>query len=69
MLAFAVLSLAAVLCGMLVSRLRWLYWPLTLMVMVLIWLPLSGNVLLLLMKLQVVPLLQAAAEFCRAGNE
>ncbi|UXY12223.1 Fe-S-containing protein [Kosakonia sp. ML.JS2a] len=62
-LAFAVLSLAAVLCGMLVSRLRWLYWPLTLVVMVLIWLPLSGNVLLLLMKLQVVPLLKPLLSF------
>jgi uncharacterized membrane protein len=28
-LAFAVLCLVAVLCAMLVRRMRWLYWPLT----------------------------------------
>jgi uncharacterized membrane protein len=62
-LAFAVLSLVAVLCGMLVSRMRWLYWPLTVIVMIMLWLPLSGNLLLLLMKLQVMPLLKPLLSF------
>ncbi len=62
-LAFAILSLAAVLCGMLVSRLRGLFWPLTLVVMVLLLLPITGNLLLLLMKLQVVPLLKPLLSF------
>ncbi len=68
-LAFAVLSLVAVLCGMLISRMRWLYWPLTVIVMIMLWLPLSGNLLLLLMKLQVMPLLKPLLSFvARATN-
>lgn len=62
-LAFAVLSLAAAMCGMLVRRIRWTCWPLTLVVMVMLWLPISGNLLLLLMKLQVVPLLKPLLSF------
>lgn len=62
-LAFAVLSLAAALCGMLVRRLRWAHWPLTLVLMVMLWLPISGNLLLLLMKLQVVPLVKSLLSF------
>lgn len=62
-LAFAVLCLAAAMCCMLVRRIRWTYWPLTLVVMVMLWLPVSGNLLLLLMKLQVVPLLKPLLSF------
>jgi uncharacterized membrane protein/YHS domain-containing protein len=62
-LAFAVLSLAAAMCCMLVRRIRWTCWPLTLVVIVMLWLPVSGNLLLLLMKLQVVPLLKPLLSF------
>lgn len=62
-LAFALLSLAAAVCGLLGARLRWLYWPLTLVVLFMLWLPLSGNLLLLLMKLQVVPLVKSLISF------
>ncbi|MFQ8717984.1 MAG: hypothetical protein ACLR9W_08065 [Enterobacter hormaechei] len=40
-----------------------LYWPLTLILLVMIWLPLSGNLLLPLMKLQVVPLGKSLLSF------
>lgn len=48
---------------MLLRRIRGLYWPLTLILMVMIWLPLSGNLLLLLMKLQVLPLAKSLLSF------
>lgn len=48
---------------MLLRRIRGLYWPLTLILLVMIWLPLSGNLLLLLMKLQVVPLGKSLLSF------
>ncbi|MFH2503943.1 Fe-S-containing protein [Klebsiella indica] len=62
-LAFALLCLAATLCAMLLRRMRWCYWPLTLLMIVLLWLPLSGNLLLLMMKLQVIPLLKPLLSF------
>lgn len=67
--AFAILCLAATVCGMLLRQMRWLYWPLTLVVVVMLWLPLSGNVLLLLMKLQILPLVKPLLSFvARATN-
>ncbi|MFZ4258271.1 Fe-S-containing protein [Raoultella terrigena] len=63
LLALATLCLTAALCAMLLRRMRWLYWPLTLLLMVLLWLPLGGTLLLLLMKLQVVPLLKPLLSF------
>ena len=63
LLAFAILCLVGVLSAMLLRRIRGLYWPLTLILMVMIWLPLSGNLLLLLMKLQVLPLAKSLIEF------
>ena len=63
LLAFAILCLAGVLSAMLLRRIRGLYWPLTLILMVMIWLPLSGNLLLLLMKLQVLPLAKSLLSF------
>lgn len=62
-LAFALLSLIAAVVRLLVARLRLLYWPLTLVVLFMLWLPMSGNLLLLLMKLQVVPLLKSLLSF------
>lgn len=62
-LAFALLCLAAALCAMLLRRIRWAYWPLAIVLMVLLWLPLLGNLLLLLMKLQIVPLLKPLLSF------
>ena len=38
-LAFAILCLAGVLCAMLLRRIRGLYWPLTLILLVMIWQP------------------------------
>ncbi|MEM0849894.1 DUF2318 domain-containing protein [Escherichia coli] len=55
-LAFAILCLAGVLCAMLLRRIRGLYWPLTLILLVMIWLPLSGNLPFFLMNFPVVPL-------------
>jgi uncharacterized membrane protein/YHS domain-containing protein len=67
--AFGVLSLAATVCGMLIRRMCWLYWPLTMVIVVMLWLPLSGNVLLLMMKLQIVPLAKPLLSFvARATN-
>ncbi|MBK6260193.1 Fe-S-containing protein [Citrobacter youngae] len=63
LLAFAILCLVGVLSAMLLRRIRGLYWPLTLILMVMIWLPLSGNLLLLLMKLQVLPLARSLLSF------
>jgi uncharacterized membrane protein len=63
LLAFAILCLVGVLSAMLLRRIRGLYWPLTLILMVMIWLPLSGNLLLLLMKLQVLPLAKSLLSF------
>ena len=63
LLAFTILCLAGVLSAMLLRRIRGLYWPLTLILMVMIWLPLSGNLLLLLMKLQVLPLAKSLLSF------
>ncbi|MDX6941429.1 DUF2318 domain-containing protein, partial [Enterobacter kobei] len=57
------LCLVGVLSAMLLRRIRGLYWPLTLILMVMIWLPLSGNLLLLLMKLQVLPLAKSLLSF------
>ena len=62
-LAFAILCLAGVLCAMLLRRIRVLYWPFTLILLVMLWLPLSGNLLLLLMKLQVLPLAKSLLSF------
>ncbi|POT57801.1 DUF2318 domain-containing protein [Citrobacter amalonaticus] len=62
-LAFAILCLAGVLCAMLLRRIRRLFWPVTLLLMVMLWLPLSGNLLLLLMKLQVLPLEKSLLSF------
>ncbi|MGS3450581.1 Fe-S-containing protein [Klebsiella electrica] len=62
-LAFALLCLAAALCAMLLRRMRGLYWPLTIVLAIVLWLPLSGTLLLLLMKLQIVPLLKPLLSF------
>ncbi|OZI15473.1 hypothetical protein CE195_01270 [Sodalis-like symbiont of Philaenus spumarius] len=62
-LAFALLSLIAAVVRLLVARLLWLYWPLTLVVLFMLLLPMSGTLLLLLMKLQVVPLLKSLLSF------
>ncbi|HFK4762091.1 TPA: Fe-S-containing protein [Citrobacter farmeri] len=62
-LAFAILCLAGVLCAMLLRRIRVLFWPFTLILLVMLWLPLSGNLLLLLMKLQVLPLEKSLLSF------
>lgn len=61
--AFALLCLACALCAMLLRRMRGFYWPLALLLLVLLWLPLGGNLLLLLMKLQVLPLLKPLLSF------
>ncbi|WP_058910069.1 Fe-S-containing protein [Entomohabitans teleogrylli] len=67
--AFAILSLTGVLCAMLARRLPRACWPLALIVAALLLLPLSGNLLLLLMKLQVVPLTSSLLSFVsRATN-
>ncbi|MTH47319.1 Fe-S-containing protein [Intestinirhabdus alba] len=62
-MAFALLCLAGVLCAMLLRRLRGLFWPLTLLLMVMLWLPLSGNLLLMMMKLQMLPLAKPLLSF------
>jgi uncharacterized membrane protein len=62
-LAVALLCLAAVLCALLLRRMSWPYWPLTILLMILLWLPLFGNLLLLLMKLQIIPLLKPLLSF------
>lgn len=62
-LAFGILALAATLCTMLMRKLRGLFWPLTLILTLMLWLPLSGNLLLLLMKLQVLPLSKPLLSF------
>ena len=59
-LAVALLCLAAVLCALLLRRMSW---PLTILLMILLWLPLFGNLLLLLMKLQIIPLLKPLLSF------
>ncbi|MFS2222301.1 Fe-S-containing protein [Pantoea sp. B65] len=62
-LAFALLILAAVLAAMLLRRLSWTRWPLALLLVVLLLLPISGDLLLLLMKLQVMPLTKVLLSF------
>ncbi|MEC5344534.1 Fe-S-containing protein [Brenneria populi] len=55
-IAFGWLAFSAALCGMIVRRIRGLRWPLLIPLVVLLMLPISGNLLLLLIKLQVVGL-------------
>ncbi|WP_409159343.1 Fe-S-containing protein [Pectobacterium sp. B2J-2] len=55
-LAFGWLVFSAVLCGMIVRRIRLFRWPLLALMVALLLLPISGNFLLLLMKLQVLGL-------------
>lgn len=62
-LAVALLCLAAVLCALLLRRMSWPYWPLAILLMILLWLPMFGNLLLLLMKLQIIPLLKPLLSF------
>ncbi len=61
--AFASLALAAVMCALLVRRLDKPRWPLLLALGVLLLLPLCGNLLLLLMKLQVLTLTKLRLSF------
>ncbi|RLM23879.1 hypothetical protein BIY29_09765 [Brenneria alni] len=56
MVAIGWLAFSAALCGMIVRRIRMLRWPLLILLVALLLLPLSGNLLLLLMKLQVMGL-------------
>lgn len=62
-LAFAVLALVAVLSAMFIRRLPWVRWYLALAIVVLLLLPLTGNLTLLLMKLQLVPLTKSLLSF------
>lgn len=62
-LALAVLILVAVLCAMLLRRLAWTRWPTALIAAALLLLPLAGDLLLLLMKLQAVPLTKSLLSF------
>ncbi|MCG8157664.1 DUF2318 domain-containing protein [Brenneria goodwinii] len=55
-MAFGWLVFSAALCGMIVRRIRLLRWPLLVLLVALLLLPISGNLLLLLMKLQVLGL-------------
>ncbi|MEH2920043.1 Fe-S-containing protein [Samsonia erythrinae] len=55
-LAFGWLVFCAALCGMIVRRIRLLRWPLLVLLVALLLVPISGNLLLLLMKLQVLGL-------------
>lgn len=61
--AFALLALAAVLCAMLLRRMPRAQWPTVIAVTVLLLVPLVGDLLLLLMKLQVLPLTKALLSF------
>ncbi|MEH0832503.1 Fe-S-containing protein [Pectobacterium cacticida] len=54
--AFGWLVFCSALCGMIVRRIRPLRWPLLMLLVVLLLLPISGSLLLLLMKLQVLGL-------------
>ncbi|MCL2894444.1 Fe-S-containing protein [Brenneria tiliae] len=54
--AFGWLVFSAALCGMMARRIRVLRWPLLVALVALLLLPISGNLLLLLMKLQVLGL-------------
>ncbi|MEE3649841.1 MULTISPECIES: Fe-S-containing protein [unclassified Brenneria] len=54
--AFGWLAFSAALCGMMVRRLGVLRWPLLILLAALLMLPISGNLLLLLMKLQALGL-------------
>lgn len=62
-LAFAVLALAAVLSAMFTRRLPWTRGLLALFIVVLLLLPLTGNLTLLLMKLQLAPLTKPLLSF------
>ncbi|RLR17516.1 DUF2318 domain-containing protein, partial [Sodalis-like symbiont of Bactericera trigonica] len=62
-LAFVLLSLIDAVVRLLVARLRWLCRPLTLLVLIMLCLPISENLLLLLMKMQVLPLLKPLLSF------
>lgn len=55
-MALGWLAFSAALCGWLARRYRWLRWPLLLALTALLLAPVSGNVLLLLMKLQTLAL-------------
>ncbi|MFJ5440589.1 Fe-S-containing protein [Pectobacterium sp. CHL-2024] len=56
LLAFGWLVFCAALCGMIVRRIHLLRWPLLALLVALLLLPISGNLLLLLMKLQALGL-------------
>ncbi len=56
LLAFGWLAFCAALCGMIARRIRLLRWPLLALLVALLLLPISGNLLLLLMKLQALGL-------------
>ncbi|RLM13213.1 Fe-S-containing protein [Gibbsiella quercinecans] len=62
-LAFFCLALAAVLTAMLCRRISWLRWPVALITVLSLLLPLTGNVLLLLMKLQALALTKPRLSF------
>lgn len=61
--AFALLVLAGVLCAMLLRRMPRTRWPSVLAVTLLLLVPLLGDLLLLLMKLQVLPLTKSLLSF------
>ena len=61
--AFALLALAAVLCAMLLRRMPRTQWPTALAVTLLLLVPLAGDLLLLLMKLQMLPLTKSLLSF------
>lgn len=62
-LAFGWVAFSAVLCGMMVRRLPRLRWPLLLLLVALLVLPLSGGLMLLLMKLQALGLTKPRLSF------
>lgn len=61
--AFALLALAGVLCAMLLRRVPRAQWPTVLALSVLLLVPLAGELLLLMMKLQVLPLTKSLLSF------
>ncbi len=61
--AFALLALVAVLCAMLLRRMPRTQWPTALAVTLLLLVPLAGDLLLLLMKLQMLPLTKSLLSF------
>lgn len=61
--AFALLALAGVLCAMLLRRMPRAQWPTAVLAAALLLVPLAGDLLLLLMKLQVLPLTKSLLSF------